>query len=91
MLSVDGQKRVMGADNIIVSKTKLKGHLAYTSDVFLDIADFKAGEVLGMPHSIVRNNAMPRCIFGLLWEAIQNGREIFAYVQQPEDQAAGAA
>ena len=70
----------MGDDDIIVSKTNLKGHLTYTNDVFLDIADFTAGEVLGKPHSIVRNEAMPRCIFKLLWETIQAGREIFAYV-----------
>lgn len=80
MLSLTGQERVMGVDDIIVSKTNLKGHLTYTNDIFLDIADFKAGEVLGKPHSIVRNDAMPRCIFRLLWETIQSGREIFAYV-----------
>lgn len=80
MLSVDGKERVMGDDDIIVSKTNLKGHLVYANDVFLDIADFSADEVLGKPHSLVRNDAMPRCIFKLLWETIQSGREIFAYV-----------
>ena len=80
MLAIKGQQRVMGDDDIIVSKTNLKGHLTYTNDVFLDIADFSAGEVFGKPHSVVRNEAMPRCIFKLLWETIQAGREIFAYV-----------
>lgn len=80
MLSVDGRERIMDDDDIIVSKTNLKGHLTYTNNVFLDIANFTAAEVLGKPHSIVRNDAMPRCIFKLLWETIQAGREIFAYV-----------
>ena len=29
---------------------------------------------------MIRNPKMPRCIFKLLWETIQGGREIFAYV-----------
>ena len=70
----------MGNDDLNVSKTNLKGHVIYANDVFLDIADFKATEVLGKPHSIVRNDAMPRCIFKLLWETIQAGREMFAYL-----------
>jgi PAS domain S-box-containing protein len=70
----------MGADDLIVSKTNLKGHVIYANDTFLDIAGYTADEILGKPHSIVRNAAMPRCIFRLLWETINAGREIFAYV-----------
>lgn len=80
MLAIAGRERVMADDDIIVSKTNLKGHLVYANDIFLDIADFSLGEVLGKPHALVRNPAMPRCIFRLLWETIQAGREIFAYV-----------
>jgi hypothetical protein len=29
---------------------------------------------------MIRHPDMPRCIFGLLWETIQGGDEIFAYV-----------
>jgi hypothetical protein len=29
---------------------------------------------------MIRHPEMPRCIFGLLWETIQGGHEIFAYV-----------
>jgi PAS domain S-box-containing protein len=80
MLTLDGRERVMGADDLIVSKTNLKGHVIYANDTFLDIAGYTADEILGKPHSIVRNAAMPRCIFRLLWETINAGREIFAYV-----------
>lgn len=80
MLATSGRERVMADDDIIVSKTNLKGHLVYANDIFLDIADFTLSEVLGKPHSLVRNPAMPRCVFRLLWETIQSGREIFAYV-----------
>ncbi|MCW5627097.1 MAG: PAS domain-containing protein, partial [Burkholderiales bacterium] len=77
---IEGTEREMGDDDIIVSKTNLKGHLTYTNDAFLDIADFTATQVLGKPHSILRNPAMPRCIFKLLWDTIQSGREVFAYI-----------
>ena len=60
MLSVDGQKRVIEHDDIIVSRTSPKGHLTCTNDIFLDIADFRATKVPGKPHSIVRNNAGDR-------------------------------
>lgn len=80
MLSIAGNERKLGEDDIIVSKTNLKGHITYANDVFLDIADFSLNEVLDQPHSLVRHEAMPRCVFQLLWDYLQVGREIFAYV-----------
>lgn len=79
-MNIAGAERLMDDDDIIVSKTNPKGHLVYANDVFLDISDFTLDDVLGKPHAIVRNDAMPRCIFKLLWDTIQSGQEIFAYV-----------
>ena len=78
--SLTGVEQFFEEDEIIVSKTNLKGHLTYTNDVFLRIAGYTEKECLGQPHSMIRHPDMPRCIFGLLWETIQDGREIFAYV-----------
>lgn len=36
--------------------------------------------MLGKPHSIIRHANMPRCVFKLVWDAVQSGREIFGYV-----------
>ncbi|PCI05924.1 MAG: chemotaxis protein [Hyphomicrobiales bacterium] len=80
MLSVDGAERKLGQNDLIVSKTNLKGHITYANDVFLDIADYSLKQVLNQPHSMIRSEAMPRCVFQLLWEYLQDGREIFAYV-----------
>ena len=68
------------ADDIIVSKTNLKGHLDYVNDVFCTISGYTEPELLGQPHSIIRNHKMPRCIFKLLWDRIAQKREVFAYV-----------
>lgn len=75
-----GVERFFDDDEIIVSKTNLKGHLTYANRVFLRLADYTEQEILGQPHSIIRHPGMPRCVFKLLWDTVQKGDEIFAYV-----------
>lgn len=70
-----------GEDEIIVSKTNEKGHLLYANDVFCRMAEMTTEEVIGEPHSIIRHPDMPRAVFKLLWDTIQSGNEIFAYVK----------
>lgn len=78
--SLTGTEQFFDENELIVSKTDLKGRLTYCNDVFLRIAGYSEKECLGEPHSMIRHPEMPRCVFGLLWETIQDGREIFAYV-----------
>lgn len=68
-------------NQIIVSKTDLKGRITYCNDVFLKIADYKEPEVIGKPHSLIRHPDMPRSVFHLLWQTIGANEEIFAYVK----------
>ncbi|MCZ4283050.1 PAS domain-containing protein [Kiloniella laminariae] len=75
-----GKERFFKDDEIIVSKTDLKGHITYANKIFLKIADYKETEVLGQPHRIIRHPSMPRAIFRLLWETLEKKQEIFAYV-----------
>lgn len=75
-----GVERKFPDNDIIVSKTDLKGRVTYANRVFLDIAGYTEKEILGQPHSIIRHPAMPRCVFKLLWDVIGSGHEIFAYV-----------
>lgn len=70
----------MKEDDFIVSKTDLTGHLTYVNKIFMEIAEYTEAELLGKPHNIVRHPLMPKLIFKLLWERIQNKEEIFAYV-----------
>lgn len=79
-LEPTGREVSMGQEEIIVSKTDLNGRITYVNDVFLRISSFTREEVIGQPHSFIRHPDMPRCVFRLLWESIQNGKEIFAYV-----------
>lgn len=75
-----GVERFFDEDEIIVSKTDTTGRITYANDVFLRIAGYTEEEILDKPHSIIRHPDMPRCVFKLLWDTIESGREIFAYV-----------
>lgn len=65
---------------IIVSKTDTKGRITYGNELFLKLAGYKEVDIIGQPHNIVRHQDMPKVIFKLLWEYIQAGKEIYAYV-----------
>ncbi len=75
-----GREKRFGEDEIIVSKTDLRGVITYANDVFLKVAGYTEAEVLGKPHNLIRHPDMPRSVFKLLWDEIQAGREVFAYV-----------
>lgn len=67
-------------NELIVSKTDTKGKLTYGNELFLKLAGYAEKDILGAPHNLVRHPDMPKIIFKLLWEYIQNGQEIYAYV-----------
>ncbi|MCX6074858.1 MAG: PAS domain-containing protein [Campylobacterales bacterium] len=68
-------------DEFIVSKTDLTGRITYGNDLFISISGYSEKELLASPHNILRHPEMPKVIFKLLWERVQNGKEIFAYVK----------
>jgi len=69
------------ADNeIIVSKTDLRGIITYVNDVFVRVSGYSERRLIGAPHNIIRHPAMPRCVFKLLWDTLHEEKEIFAYV-----------
>lgn len=78
--SLTGVELTFGEDEIIVSKTDLKGHITYANRVFLKLAGYPLDQLLGAPHCLIRHPHMPRSVFKLLWDTVQSGNEIFAYV-----------
>jgi len=73
-------ERVLNENDFIVSKTDLKGRITYVNKIFMDLAEYSEEELLGKAHSIIHHEKMPRIVFKLLWQRIQNGEEIFAFV-----------
>lgn len=76
-----GKERFFGADDLIVSKTDLKGRITYANRLFMNLAGLDEAGCMGAPHSVVRHADMPRSVFQLLWDTIEKGQEIFAYVK----------
>lgn len=75
-----GEESQFGDEELLVTKTDVKGRITYANDTFLRVSHYNAHEVIGAPHSIIRHPQMPRCVFKLLWDTILAGHEIFAYV-----------
>ncbi|BBG65854.1 putative signal-TRANSDUCTION sensor protein [Hydrogenimonas sp.] len=74
-------ERFLKEEDYIVSKTDLKGRITYCNKTFIEISGYSEEELLGAPHSILRHPDMPKIVFKLLWERIQNRQEIFAFVK----------
>jgi PAS domain S-box-containing protein len=75
-----GVENLLGEEELIVSKTDLKGRITYANDVFIRMAKYSWKELMGAPHSLIRHPEMPRSVFKLLWDTLQSRQEIFAYV-----------
>jgi diguanylate cyclase (GGDEF)-like protein/PAS domain S-box-containing protein len=58
--------------NVIISRTDLKGKIVYVSEAFCDISGYSQEELIGKNHNIVRHPDMPKSLYEELWQSIQN-------------------
>ncbi|MFZ2587213.1 MAG: PAS domain-containing protein [Alphaproteobacteria bacterium] len=79
-VTLTGVERMFGKDEIIVTKTDLKGHITYANRLFCQLAGYSEQQLIGAPHCVIRHPNMPKCVFKLLWDTVEAGKEIFAYV-----------
>ncbi|BDW97224.1 transcriptional regulator [Thalassospira tepidiphila] len=77
---LSGKELLLQPEEIIVTKTDKTGKMTYGNRTFYKFAGYNEKECIGQQHNIVRHPEMPRVVFKLAWETIQDGREIFAYV-----------
>lgn len=75
------QELVMKDNEFIISKTDLQGKITYANRTFIEYSGYSEKELLGAPHSIIRHPDMPRGVFKLLWDTVEQGSEICAYVK----------
>lgn len=71
----------MKPGEFIVSKTDLKGSITYGNETFIQMSGYAENELLNKPHNILRHEEMPKVVFKLLWERIQEPEGIYAYVK----------
>ena len=74
-------ERAMREDDFIVSMTDTRGIITYGNRIFIEFSGYSEDELLGSQHNIIRHPDMPRAVFKLLWDKIQNKEECFAYVK----------
>ncbi|MGP1451119.1 MAG: PAS domain-containing protein [Wolinella sp.] len=79
--TANDRERTFEANEIVVSKTDTKGRIIYGNDLFIELSGYSEQELLGAHHNIVRHPDMPRTVFKLLWNCVQRGEEINAYVK----------
>ncbi len=72
---------IFNENEMFFSATDLKGIILSGNDVFIRVSKYTLDEMIGKPHNIVRHPDMPRIIFKLLWDYIQSGKPIVAYVK----------
>lgn len=75
-----GVERTFAESKFIVSKTDTRGRITYANPLFRDVAGYTEAELLGKPHSLIRHPDMPMAVFKLLWDRVEAGEEVFAYV-----------
>lgn len=66
---------------LFVSMTDPRGIILACNDVFCRVSEFPRDRLINSPHNIVRHPDMPRSVFKLLWDTIQNGQALSAYVK----------
>lgn len=55
----------------IVSKTDIYGIITYVNDKFIEISGYTKKELIGNPHSMIRDPDLPSSLFKELWDTIQ--------------------
>lgn len=59
---------------VIISRTDTKGIITSVSSAFCEISGYKANELIGKSHNLIRHPDMPSQLFSDLWNTIQSGK-----------------
>ncbi|MFT6423896.1 MAG: aerotaxis receptor [Celeribacter sp.] len=67
-------------EELSFSCTDESGVITGGNDVFQRVSGFEWNDLLGAPHKTIRHPDMPKAIFHIIWDLIQNGQPAGAYV-----------
>lgn len=74
-------ERSFAAHELFFSTTDAKGIITSGNDVFVRVSAYALDDLLGAAHNIIRHPDMPRAVFAVLWEYLERGETIAAYVK----------
>lgn len=70
-----------GLDELFFSTTDAGGRIRTGNPVFTRVSGYDAAELAGRAHNVVRHPDMPRVVFRVLWDHLQAGEPVAAYVK----------
>ncbi|HMA15685.1 MAG TPA: PAS domain-containing protein, partial [Kiloniellaceae bacterium] len=73
-LPVTGREFALDGDELLVSRTDLRGVIVYVNREFARVSGYSEAELLGQPHNIIRHPDMPPEAFADLWRTLKAGR-----------------
>ena len=68
-------------NEIIISRTDLKGNITYINETFAHISGYEPEELIGKPHNVIRHPDMPKSAFADLWNTLKAGKTWKGYVK----------
>ncbi|WP_456389202.1 PAS domain-containing protein [Profundibacter sp.] len=68
-------------EELFFSRTDKRGVIEAANFIFHRVSGYEWEELLGAPHKVIRHPDMPKAVFWLLWESLNNGQSIGAYVK----------
>ncbi|AVI61479.1 methyl-accepting chemotaxis protein [Halomonas sp. GFAJ-1] len=73
-LPVSNVEYAYAEDDLLISRTNLKGEITYANPAFVQVSGFSLDELLGENHNLVRHPDMPPAAFKDFWETIRQGK-----------------
>ena len=77
----NGRVQTVRPEELFFSTTDRRGIIRSGNSVFSRISGYPTTDLVGAPHNLVRHPDMPAGAFRIMWERLQSGRPMAAYVQ----------
>lgn len=77
----DAVEVAFGLGELFYSRTDKRGVIKTGNAVFQRVSGFDWDALLGAPHRVVRHPDTPKAVFSILWQTIQRGEPVVAYVK----------
>jgi len=79
--TVNNEEHVLTSVDIVVSKGDMQGNITYANPIFFKLSGYTKAELMDKPHSLIRHPDMPKIIFKYLWDNLQKGEDVKAFVK----------
>ena len=80
-VTVLDQERPFKYEELFFSITDPKSNIIYANDVFIRISGYPTDEIVGELHKIIRHPDMPRSVFKIFWDHLNQHKPVAAYVK----------